>query len=189
MMLHKLKKDLNKRKPIYINQEERLAAVMIPIIKSSLGYEIIFTKRLSTLPTHAGEVSFPGGLKEKNDSSLEITAIRETVEEIGINAGHIEIIGRLDDEMSIHKFKVAPFLGYINSNTKIEDLNFQKSEVERVFSVPIEYFFTCQHWRETWVRKDDKVTVYFYPYKDLIIWGLTGRILSKLLKIVSEYLK
>ncbi|UOD34471.1 CoA pyrophosphatase [Deferribacteraceae bacterium V6Fe1] len=189
MILHKLKKDLSKKKPVFINQDERLAAVMIPLIKSNFGYEIIFTKRHNNLPTHAGEVSFPGGIKEKNDPSLEATAIRETVEEIGINANHIEIIGRLDDEMSIHKFKVAPFLGYINANTKIEDLKFQKCEVERVFSVPIEYFLTCQHWKETWVRKDDKVTVHFYPYKDLIIWGLTGRILSKLLKIVSEYLK
>jgi len=189
MILDQLKKDLRKRKPLFLNQNQRLAAVMIPIIKSSLGYEIIFTKRLNTLPTHAGEVSFPGGLKEKNDPSLKVTAIRETVEEIGVNPNHIEIIGRLDDEMSIHKFKVAPFLGYINASTKIEDLKFQKSEVERVFSVPIEYFLTCQYWKETWVRKDDKVTVHFYPYKDLIIWGLTGRILSKLLNIVSEYLK
>lgn len=189
MLLHQLKVDLNKRKPIFLNQNQRLAVVMIPIIKSSSKYEIIFTKRLNTLPTHAGEVSFPGGLKEKNDPNLQVTAIRETAEEIGINPNHIEIIGRLDDEMSIHKFKVATFVGYINTNTKIEDLKFKTSEVERVFSVPIEYFFTCQHWEETWVRKDGKVTVHFYPYKDLIIWGLTGRILFKLLKIVSKYLK
>lgn len=189
MIINNLKEELKYRKIKTINQKSNLAAVLIPIIKNNDTYELIFTKRLNTLPTHAGEVSFPGGLMDLNDTSPEYTAIREAEEEIGISGKNVEILGRLDDELSIHKFKVFTYVGYVNSNSKISDLKFQENEVEKVFTVPISYFYNCNCWTENWVRRNEKVKVYFYPYDDVIIWGLTGRILSKFLKIFSKYLK
>jgi 8-oxo-dGTP pyrophosphatase MutT (NUDIX family) len=188
MLIEELKKEFKDKKYKIIDQKERLAAVLVPLIKRGGEFEILFTKRHNGLPTHAGEVSFPGGLMEEGDIDLSETAIRETYEELGIPKELIELIGRLDDEISIHKFKVAPFLGYIKvENIDISSLKYQTAEVEKIFSVPIKYFFSCPSWTETWVRKNDTVTVHFYPYKDVVIWGLTGRILSKLLSVFSKY--
>jgi 8-oxo-dGTP pyrophosphatase MutT (NUDIX family) len=188
MFINELKEEFKNKKYKIINHKERLAAVLVPLIKKGDEFEILFTKRHNKLATHAGEVSFPGGLMEKEDIFLNNTAVREAHEELGISKELIELIGRLDDEMSIHKFKVAPFLGFIKvENIDLDSLKYQTSEVEKIFSVPVKYFFSCNYWTETWVRKNDTVTVYFYPYKDLIIWGLTGRILSKLLNLFSKY--
>lgn len=161
---------------------EKTAAVLVPLVYSGKTPELIFTKRTDNLPTHSGEISFPGGLKNPEDQNLADTALRETEEEIGISRENIKIIRKLEDEVSVHKVLVSPFLAEIRGRIDIEKLDFQKSEVERVIKIPVPQLMACNYWSEVWVRRDDKVTVHFFSCNDVVIWGLTGRILYKLLK-------
>nr|WP_281285468.1 CoA pyrophosphatase [Deferribacter autotrophicus] len=173
-----------KKKPV-----GKTAAVLVPLIYEENILKIIFTKRHKRLNNHSGEVSFPGGSCENSDDTLRITALRETSEEIGIPPEYIKILGKLDDEYSITGYKVTPYVGFIVKNLNDISFNCDDIEVERVFAVPVRYFFDeSVFWTENWVKDGEKRIVYFYKFEDLIIWGLTGRIVFKFLNIIKKCL-
>ena len=74
-----------------------MAGVLIPIFEQDGSVHIVLTKRTHTVKIHKGEVSFPGGMFEKEDGTLQETALRECYEEIGVRKEDVEVIGRLDD--------------------------------------------------------------------------------------------
>lgn len=76
----------------------RTAAVLIPLWADGHGnVNIAFTQRSTALPSHQGQVSFPGGGSDPDDDSIEMTALRELNEELGIQQEEVSIMGRLDD--------------------------------------------------------------------------------------------
>ncbi len=159
------------------------AAVLLPVISGGCGAEILFTKRPVMLNAHGGEVSFPGGVYESNDTNLEETALRETFEEVGIKREQISIIGALDDQLSKAGFRVTPFVGLIN---KPFNMNVSPDEVERIYKVPVAYFTdTRTSWTEKWVREGEARTVYFHRYDDDIIWGLTAKFVDNFLRSIK----
>ena len=171
-----------KRLKIYKNE----AAVLIPIVSNNEDLFIIFTKRSEDLPSHGGEISFPGGMYEPIDKNLGDTALRETFEEIGLKKNDIEIIGRMDDQNSFHNHKVSPYIGMVSK--QINDLKFTiaKTEVTELLFVPFKHFYIKDiQWTEKWMRNNVLKKMYFYRYKEYIIWGLTAEIVYKLTKIVS----
>src|SRR5581483_4386924 len=62
---------------------------------------------------HKGQISFPGGGRHGADEDLATTALRETWEEVGVHPDHVEIIGALDELMTISDFRVAPYVGVL----------------------------------------------------------------------------
>jgi len=161
---------------------KRVAAVLLPIINHGEECRILFTKRLRDLNHHGGEVSFPGGIMDPDDKSLSETALRETYEEIGIEASGVRILGALDDEISKWGHRVTPYVGIIEK----PEFTLQKTEVDRIYKIPVstllnpEVYFS-EHWLKDGVRRE----VHFYRYNDDIIWGLTGRILNKFLSYMT----
>ncbi len=94
----------------------RSAAVLIPLWPEADGsIKVAFTQRPESLPSHKGQVSFPGGSKLADDESTEITALRETREELGLDPGDITVMGRLDDAWSRQGFHIVPYVGWIDS--------------------------------------------------------------------------
>lgn len=155
---------------------ERQAAVLLLLTPCSDGCSIILTKRLKSLEHHGGEVSFPGGMREQEDLCLKGTALRETYEEIGIPKDRIKVLGILDDELSRWGHRVTPFVGLTDDS----DFNVQKSEVDRVYKVPVRHFTdSTVYWTEKWLRNDAVRTVHFYRYENDIVWGLTALIINK----------
>src|SRR5579885_1840015 len=74
---------------------ERIAAVLAPLYARDGQPYLLFTRRASTLQSHRGEISFPGGSRELADGSLAETALRETQEEIGLAPERVEVLVRL----------------------------------------------------------------------------------------------
>jgi 8-oxo-dGTP pyrophosphatase MutT (NUDIX family) len=109
--------------------EMRESAVLILICESDSELYIALQVRTNTVAHHKGEISFPGGRRDAEDSDLSVTALRETNEEMGVESDEIALIGRLDDTCTIvSNYRISPFVGLLREI----DLNglFSKADAE-----------------------------------------------------------
>jgi len=154
----------------------RQAAVLMPFFERENEYHLLLTRRTEDVQTHKGQISFPGGMRE-GDEDLVTTALRETFEEVGIDESRIEILGRFHDYMSITRFRVTPFAGFIRGPFATKP---QVREVAEVLQVPIGIFTDPKRLRiEKSMYVDSDPNVYFYSYGKDEIWGLTARIIKE----------
>ncbi len=156
----------------------REAAVLMPIFESGREPYFLLTLRTEEVETHKGQVSFPGGMRHGGEG-LETTALRETFEEIGLDSGRVEMLGRFHDYISSTDYRVTPFVGYIR---KPFDLVPQPKEVAEVLEVPFSAFRDPERMRvEKMTYRDRLIDIYYYFYNSYQIWGLTARIIHDFL--------
>jgi len=126
--------------PGILGKEEYFnAAVLIPLVLISGEYHFLFEKRAANI-RQGGEICFPGGeFDPVVDSSFKNTAIRETVEELGVKQEDINIHGILDILVGPMGVTVDSFIGTL-SITNINDLNIDEKEVEKIFTIPVSFF-------------------------------------------------
>lgn len=142
-------------------------------------------KRPSTMTHHPGQISFPGGKVEKEDSSAEMAALREAQEEVGIDPAIVRIIGKLSElYVEVSKFLIHPFIAWAD---KKPDFIINKDEVDELILLPINELVA----NETIMETDmDTVTgrlrIKYYPFNSQIIWGATAMILSELIEILKK---
>jgi 8-oxo-dGTP pyrophosphatase MutT (NUDIX family) len=160
------------------------AAVLVPLFKKGEDCHLLFTKRSDQVKYHKGEISFPGGVVDEEDSELISTALREAFEEIGLKESDVQIIGVLDDIVTITEFIVTPIVGLFPY-----PYPFKVSEVEiaELIEVPLSSLLDkdCFSEREI-LRGGGKEVVYAYQYGKHIIWGATARILKQFLDLISS---
>src|SRR5499433_4515658 len=95
------------------DREIRPAAVLVPVVKRDNGLTVLFTRRTAHLHDHAGQISFPGGRSEPGDASPGETALRETLEEIGLEPERVEILGHLPEYTTVTGYRVTPVVGLL----------------------------------------------------------------------------
>lgn len=158
------------------------AAVLVPILCKGGEYHILFTKRSDRVPSHKGQISFPGGARSEDDPSILDTALRESWEEVGLKAEDAEILGELDDTpTTISRFNISPFVAFIPYPYQFI---VNHDEIDEIFHVPISALLHKADWKEEYYTFDDKVVVACsYEYKGWVIWGATARIVQQLLEI------
>jgi 8-oxo-dGTP pyrophosphatase MutT (NUDIX family) len=162
----------------------RAAAVLVPLVDRPEGMSVLLTLRNSSLPHHAGQISFPGGRIEAGDASAADTALRETEEEIGLPRAGIEVVGRLDDYITGTGFLVAPIVGLIRPPYTLAP---DPSEVEAVFEVPLAFFLDpANHRRESRMFNGVERRFYAMPYGDKYIWGATAAMLMNLYDLLRD---
>ena len=138
--INQVKSSLKKAPEVLGKDKYFNSAVLIPLIYINNEYNFLFEKRSSNI-RQGGEVSFPGGeFDSVKDKDYRSTAIRETIEEIGIEANKINIIGRIGTFVGPMGVTVDPFVGVINLNN-LDDIKIDSKEVEKVFMIPVSYFF------------------------------------------------
>lgn len=150
---------------------------------------LIFIKRPETMKTYSGQIAFPGGHREKEDQSLEETALRETFEEIGLNQNYINIIGYSEDVYTKTKDQlIAPYIGIIDKSS-LESIIICEDEVADLHIVKIEQLLKPdKYFCEIWDTRDVSHQVHFFAVKDIedkpvFIWGATANIVFNILKI------
>lgn len=136
-MIHTLAKRLEDYQPKKSDENLPKAAVLILCYEKEDDLFFIMTERSNSLPSHPGEVAFPGGKKEEQDQNLMDTALREAAEEISINPKNVKILGNLDPLESRFGLSVTPYIGVLSENF---DLHANPDEVAEIFHLPLSFF-------------------------------------------------
>lgn len=156
----------------------RDAAVLVPVVDHGDEATVILTKRAEKLRNHSGQVAFPGGRIDPTDPTPEHAALRETMEEIGLDAEHIEIIGRIPDYVAGSGYRIAPVLGIVRPGFH---LTINEHEVDAAFEVPLRFLMDpANHERGSRMWDDKEWFYYDMPYGGRRIWGVTAGIIRTL---------
>ena len=159
------------------------SAVLIPLFLKNGVYHILFTKRAENLTHHRGEVSFPGGVYHPEDVDTLRTALRETSEEVGIAPEDVEILGVLDDFITIHNYLVTPYVGFVAAG---HPLRINPGEIERIIEVPLSFLLTPGIFQlRDWTWQGRTRPLFCVDYEGDTIWGLTAAMLKQFLEIIS----
>ena len=137
---------------------------------------IVMTEKPKTLNFHAGEISFPGGKFDPDDSDLLDTALRETREEIGLGISKSQVIGQLEPVVTLNsRFIILPFVSIVDDITKLS----ANSEVEKIFHIPLEPFLKTMA-NDPDLNHNRIQEMYTFEYQNKIVWGASARILNQI---------
>lgn len=179
------------------------SAVLLPLVEENGKLSVLFEVRAHHLKRQPGEICFPGGRVEKEDTDEKLTAVRETCEELGLQEEHIDVWGPLDVLVAFFPVMISPYVGKLSS---VKEICPNPDEVAEVFTVPLDFLLKTEplrydiplkmnppddfpfelipngidyKWRQSYVPE------YFYQYDGKVIWGLTARILRHFIQLIS----
>lgn len=159
------------------------AAVLVPLYQKGGECHLLFTKRSDQVKYHKGEISFPGGMVDEEDRELIHTALREAREEIGLKESDVDIVGLLDDIVTVTQFIVTPIVGLFPYPYPFR---ISQVEIAELIEVPLSYLLEKDSFSEREIfRMGRSEWVYAYQYGKHIIWGATARILKQFLDLIS----
>lgn len=160
------------------------AAVLIPIINTPTGLEVLLTQRADHLRHHPGQISFPGGRKEPTDLSNEAAALRETYEEVGLSPDKVQILGQLGEYYTVSGYQIRPVIGLIESSFEVK---LDANEVSRILTVPFNFLMTPANFELVEASFNNEIRTYYSAsYNKNIIWGVTAGIIMALYETLSE---
>lgn len=184
------------------NRDFSKYAILLPLIEKEDGVHILFEVRSFEMRRQPGEICFPGGRIDRGDEDEQETALRETMEELGIRKEAISNVFPLDYIVSPFGMIVYSFAGFIDPDT---DFKPNPPEVDSVFTVPLKFFleneprvyridFDIQPEEsfpydliaggENYSWRARQVDEFFYLYEDRVIWGLTAKILMHFMELI-----
>jgi peroxisomal coenzyme A diphosphatase NUDT7 len=196
---------LSNRTPTLLGQEQfSRFAVLLPLIEKDDEFHVLFEVRAFHLNRQPGEICFPGGKIDENDKNAQEAAIRETVEELGIEKANITNIFPLNYIVSPFDTIIYPFVATISHPHKIKP---NKEEVAEIFTVPLSFFQQTEpevyhvHFKvepeanfpfdkipngENYNWRARKMDEHFYYYENKVIWGLTARIIYHFIELIKK---
>jgi 8-oxo-dGTP pyrophosphatase MutT (NUDIX family) len=186
MIVNKITAALKSRSPELITGNgHKPAAVLIPIQERQDGDYLVLTKRGDDLPTHKGQIAFPGGRVHPGDSDLIQTALRETHEEIGIAPEHVRVLGRLDEFTAGYGIVVTPIVGVIPAQYRFQ---LDITETAAVASVPIRSLMEPANYvKNAHLSPGGHPSYHFYINNGWDVWGVTARILLQFLELAYDF--
>lgn len=162
----------------------RPAAVLVPLVDRPPGLTVLLTQRTADMPSHAGQIAFPGGRHDKRDHDLVATALRETEEEIGVGPDYVDVVGALDNYVTGSGYLITPIVGFVAPRFELKP---DPREVADVFEVPLAFFLDPSNHHihsRTWQGRERRY--YAMPYGERYVWGATAGMLKNLWRILSE---
>ena len=180
-------------------------AVLVPLVKREEGISVMYEVRAKDLDRQPGEICFPGGMQEPGETYQEC-ALRESFEEIGLAADHVEVLNELTVIYGVGRFAMHCFTGLVDAEAA-DHLQISEEEVDQVFEVPLEDLLAAepedyrarlvQYGPEEfpyervvgadsypWTKMTSPVPV--YDVNGWAIWGLTGRVTKVLVEEIRK---
>ena len=161
---------------------KRLAAVLVPIIQRLPVPTLIYTQRSSDLPTHPGQISFPGGCVEPDDRDISSTALREAHEEIGLDPKAVEIVALLPEIETPTGFAITPVVGLVDAGAHLSP---NHREVAAIFEVPLPFLLTLHN--QYMMRESGLNRMFEFAWESWRIWGATARISLNLIENLMKF--
>lgn len=166
--------------PKEISVPVRDAAVIIPLILRAEGWVVLFTQRSWQLRHHPGQICFPGGRKDAEDISLQMTGLRELEEELGISPQYVNIIGEVSGGQTLSGYQIHPYLAILHPTFHLHPA---KAEVEAVFELPLETLLNKNNYHSLQINRSGKThKIVAITVNGWFIWGATARMLHQLAK-------
>ena len=157
----------------------RVGSVLLLLYPENNNLHVVLTKRPDSLKDHSGQISFPGG-KRDGDESLGETALRETHEEIGIESADITLLGELHSlYIPPSDFEVNPFVGWCDFRPKYTP---NPAEVETILEPTLTHLLTPSTIKTS--QREFRGATFDVPYYDVDghwVWGATAIMLSEFL--------
>lgn len=156
----------------------RRAAVIVPIVWRTEP-AILFTRRTEHLPSHAGQICFPGGGYAPTDETLIRTALRELQEEIGLSPESVTIAGFLDAYDTLNTgFRILPVVGFLESEF---ELTVNTDEVAEVFEAPLSFLIDPRNHALKYAQRGGVMREFFsIMFGEHEIWGATAAMIVNL---------
>jgi 8-oxo-dGTP pyrophosphatase MutT (NUDIX family) len=159
------------------------AAVLVALVASPRGPEVILTQRTAELRNHPAQISLPGGRIEPEDAGPAEAALREAWEEVGLPPERVEILGCLPRYRTVSDYCVEPFVGWVEGPVSLVP---DTREVADIFLVPLEFLLdSSNHTRESMVHDGRERSFWVLPFGDRRIWGATAGMLVSLARALG----
>lgn len=166
------------------------ASVLVPLVQRTQGLQVLLTRRSAHLRDHAGQISFPGGRAEAYDADAEATAMREALEEVGLQPHFVEVLGRLPHYTTVSRYVVTPVVGLVSPGFQ---LTLDPSEVDEAFEVPLAFLMNpAHHRRHLFTHEAGQRQFLSMPWTDpasareYFIWGATAAMLRNLYRVLVD---
>ena len=169
----------------------RRSAVLVALFEESGETHLVLTRRSFSMREHRGEIAFPGGRSDTNESPTD-TALREAHEEVGIAESSVRVVGWLSPIVTLALGSaIWPVIGFLDGRPEMVT---DPAEVDRAFTVPLaellaEGTFLEERWRRELARPGSDVDgyfpIYFYRVPGDLVWGATARVVTELLCVVT----
>ncbi len=156
--------------------EGMYAAVLVPLYVREGDVRVLLTKRPMHMPTHKGDLAFPGGKPELGDGGPAGTALREAEEEVGIDPDTVRILGHLEPIHTVeYRRFVVPMVGWVDPTPELRP---DPGEVELVLEPTLEELRDSTTWfHQSWSGRH----VWFREIGDEVLWGATAMMTRRLL--------
>jgi 8-oxo-dGTP pyrophosphatase MutT (NUDIX family) len=159
------------------------SAVLVPVLDGES--QVLFTKRAEHLPNHPGQMSFPGGRREPEDATLRETALREGHEEVGLDAGGVRFVGRLDDIRTVTDFSVRPFVMRVPAR----EYDPCSPEVAETAALSLDALTDRDNYDSE--RRDHphrgEIRLHYFRVDGYTVWGATARMLAQFLELATDW--
>lgn len=159
------------------------AAVLIPVVMHAVP-TVLLTRRTDTLRRHAGQVAFPGGRVDPEDTGAVAAALREAHEEVGLHPSHVDVIGTTDTYETGTGYTITPVIGLIPPGLPLVAA---EAEVAALFEVPLAFLLDAANHQLSQAEWQGRVrSFYEISWDTHRIWGATAGMIVNLARRLRQ---